>query len=413
MPSYVSPFTGDVIQPTDVAYRSVTLSANTQLQWPVNGTSTTDYVARIMDVTATTAGLSIYLPPANQASVGNDVLMRNIGANSFTVTTYNNNSVITTVAASTSKYIYLTANPDAYGTWSNLTFGTGTSSADAGSLAGLGLTAIGSTLNQSHQTTSLTAAYTFLSGDRSKAYVWTGGATTATLPQASSLGSNWFVLLKNNGTGSITISTSNSELFDGSLTKTFAPSDAAFIICTGTGFVTVGFGQSTQFLFNVLTKPVTGGAYTLSASEASNTIQIYTGTLASNVTVTYPPVVNFYVVSNQCSAGGFTLTLTTGIGGGATATVPAGGQATLVCDGTNFLNANTTQAGASAISLISGTVGSPSLNFSAETNTGVYRPGAGRFGISILGSQIVDVNASGLSITGTGTFSGGVSGGAF
>jgi len=86
--SYVSPFTGDVIQPTDVSFRAVTLSANIQLEWPINGNATDDYVARIMQVTATSAGLAMWMPPANQTSVGNDVLIRNVGANSFTVKDY-------------------------------------------------------------------------------------------------------------------------------------------------------------------------------------------------------------------------------------------------------------------------------------------------------------------------------------
>ena len=92
--SYNSPFTGNVVQPTDVSYRAVTLAANTQLEWPINGNATDDYAARIMDVTASSAGLSLYMPPANQASVGNDAMIRNVGANSFTVTTYNGNGKI-------------------------------------------------------------------------------------------------------------------------------------------------------------------------------------------------------------------------------------------------------------------------------------------------------------------------------
>ena len=46
--SYVSPFTGDVIQPTDVSFRAVTLSANTQLNWPSNSTTNTDFAARMV-----------------------------------------------------------------------------------------------------------------------------------------------------------------------------------------------------------------------------------------------------------------------------------------------------------------------------------------------------------------------------
>ena len=117
--------------------------------------------------------------------------------------------------------------------------------------------------------------------------------------------------------------------------------------------------------------------------------------------------------SNQTTAGGFTLTISTGAVGANTATVPASGQATLFCDGTNIFNANTTQAGGTSFSLVNGSAGSPSLNFGSETNTGIYRPGAGRFGISVLGTQIVDVNANGVDVTGTGNFTGGVSGGTF
>ena len=413
MTSYNSPFTGDVVLPTDVSFRAVTLSANTQLQWPINGNATDDYAARIMNVTATTGGLSLYMPPANQTSVGNDALIRNVGSNSFTVKTFDGNGTIITIAAGEAKYIYITANPDEYGTWGNIAFGTGTSAADAATLAGYGLLATGTTLNQSHPAISLISGYTFTDADRAQAYIWTGGATTATLPNASTLGNNWFLLFKNNGSGTVTIGTTSSELFDGSTSKSFAPGESAFIVCSGTQFVTVGYGQSSEFSFNVLTKPVTGGAYTLSASEASNTIQFYTGTLVSNVTVTYPPVVNLYVISNQTVSGGFSLTVTTGIVGGANAVIPAGGQATVICDGTNFYNANTTQAGATTLSLVNGTAGAPSLNFASETNTGVYRPGAGRFGISILGTARFDLSATGLTITGTGTFTGGVSGGAF
>lgn len=411
--SYNSPFTGNVVQPTDVSFRAITLTANTQLEWPINGNATDDYAARIMNVTASSAGLALWMPPANQTSVGNDALIRNVGANSFTVKDYNGTNTIITIAAGEAKYIYITSNANTQGTWGNIAFGTGTSAADAASLAGLGLVADGTTLNQSHPSQSLIAAYTFVVNDRAQTYIWTGGTTTATLPSAVTTGNNWFVLFKNNGTGTVTIGTTGGQLLDGQSNKAFAPGESAFIISTGTAYVTVGYGTSTEFEFGVLTKPVTSGNYTLTASEASNTIQFYTGTLSGNVTVTYPPVVNLYVVSNQTSAGGFTLTVTTGIGGSASAIIPTSGQATLICDGTNFYNANTSQAGATSLSLLNGSAGSPSLNFASETNTGVYRPGAGRFGISVLGNLVADVTSSGLAVTGTGNFTNGISGGAF
>ena len=155
--SYNSPFTGQVIQPTDVSFRDVTLSANTQLSWPINGNATDDYAARIMDVTATTTSLALWMPPANQTSVGNDALIRNIGANTFTVKDYAGTNVITTVAAGEAKYIYITDNPDEEGTWGVIAFGAGASAADAGTLAGYGLLAISNTLNQSAPVTTFSS----------------------------------------------------------------------------------------------------------------------------------------------------------------------------------------------------------------------------------------------------------------
>jgi len=394
--SYVSPFTGDVVQPTDVSYRAVTLSANTQLNWPSNSTTNSDYAARIMQVTASSGSLSLYMPPANQASVGNDALIRNIGANTFTVKDYAGVNTIVSVAAGESKYIYITTNPTAQGTWGVIAFGAGTSSADAATLAGYGLVASGATLNQSHPSSAITTGTTFAAADRAQTRVWGSGTGVATLPAAASLGNNWFTLFKNNGTGSFTISCTGGELIDGNSTKTFNPTESAFIVCTGTAYVTVGYGVSSSFVFTALIKAVTGGSYLLTNNEAANNIQTYTGTLVSNVTVTFPPVVNLYIVSNQTIDNGYTLTLTTGLG--FTATVPPGQQATLICDGTNFLNANTTQAGASTVSLLDGTVGTPSLNFAAETNTGIYRSASGHFNIAVGGAMAVDLTSTGMKV---------------
>jgi hypothetical protein len=409
--SYVSPFTGDVIQPTDVSFRAVTLTANTQLNWPSNSTTNADYAARIMQVTASTAGLSMYMPPADQTSVGNDALIRNIGANTFTVKDYAGTNTIVSVAAGESKYIYITTNATSQGTWGVIAFGVGTSSADAATLAGYGLVASGATLNQSHPSAAITSTSTFAATDRAQTRVWSGGAGTAILPAAATLGNNWFTLFKNNGTGSFIISCTGAELIDGASTKTFNPTESAFIVCTGTGYVTIGYGVSSQFAFTALTKNVTGGAVTLTNNEAANNIQEYVGNLTSNSVVTFPAVVNLYVISNQVTDNGFTFTVTTGLG--FTATIPPGQQATLICDGTNFLNANTTQAGASSLSLVDGTVGTPSLNFAAETSTGIYRPGAGELGISVLGTKRVGVTATGVSVTGSGTFTTGIAGGTF
>ena len=409
--SYNSPFTGNVIQPTDVSYRSITLTANTQLSWPINGNATGDYAARIMQVTASSAGLSLYMPPADQASVGQDALIRNIGANSFTVKDFTGLNTIITIAAGESKYIYITSNGDNQGTWGIIAFGTGSSSADAATLAGYGLVALNTTLNQSHPVTTTSNPTTLTSAYRAAALVWTGGAGTFTLDFATTLGNNWFTMVRNSGSGALTVAGQSGNTINGSTNIVLQPADSAMIVSSGTTFYTVGLGKSTLFNFTQLTKTVTAGTYTLTATEAANVVQKYTGTLSGNVTIILPATVQVYYILNATSAGPYTLTFTTGSGG--TATVPGSAQSILVCDSVNILNANTYLAGSTGISLSDGTVGSPSLNFATETSTGIYHATSGQLNVAILGVNLASFAATGLTISGSGTFTGGISGGVF
>ena len=408
--SYNSPFTGNVVQPTDVSYRDITLAATTQLQWPINGTSTDDAAARIMEVTTPNSAYYLLMPPANQASVGQDALIRNTGAQNLTVKDYAGANTIVTVAPGEAQYIYITDNADESGTWGIIAFGIGSSGADAATLAGYGLLAIGQTLNQSQPVTTFSNNYTAVDTDRSNTYVWTGGAGTLTLTLATTLGNNWFMFLRNSGTGALTVSGTSGDTINGSSSIVLQPSDSCIIVCSGSTFYTVGLGKSTQFNFTQLTKAVSSGSYTLTASEASNVIQKYTGALAGNVTIIVPPTVQVYYIVNA-TTGIYTLTISTG--SGANAVLTAGSQATLVCDSVNLYNANTVLAGSSNISLNNGAVGAPALNFGSEPTTGVYRNASGEFNIAILGVLRSTLSASGLAIVGSGNFTGGIAGGTY
>jgi len=408
--SYNSPFTGNVIQPTDVSYRDITITnTNLQLEWPINGTTTDDAAARIMEV-ATTGVSELWMPPANQSSVGNDALIRNTGGEDFDVMDYAGINTIVTVLAGEAQYIYITDNSTEEGVWGIIAYGIGSSGQDAATLAGYGLLAIGQTLNQSQPVTTFSSNYTALTTDRSSTYVWTGGAGTLTLTLASTLADNWFMFLRNSGTGALTVTGTSGDLINGSASIALQPTDSCILVCSGSQFYTVGLGKSTQFAFTQLSKAVLSGTYTLTASEASNVIQKYTGALTGNVTIIVPSTVQVYYILNE-TTNAFTVTISTG--SGATAVLTTGTQATLVCDSVNLFNANTILAGSSSISLINGSVGAPSLNFASETTTGIYRAASGEFNIAILGVLRSTVSASGLAIVGTGTFSGGVLGGTF
>jgi len=366
-----------------------------------------------MEVT-TTGGFGLWLFPANQASVGQDALIRNIGGEDFTVMDYAGINTIVTVLAGEAQYIYITDNGTEEGVWGIIAFGIGSSGQDAATLAGYGLIAIGQTLNQSQPVTNFSSNYTAVFADLANCYAWTGGAGTLTLTSATTLGNSWFMLVRNAGTGSLTITGSGGQLINGSGSIIFQPTDSAIIVCSGTTFYTVGLGKSTQFAFTQLTKAVTTGTYTLTAAEASNVVQKYTGTLSGNVTIIVPPTVQVYYVQNATVGGAsnYTVTLSTGLGG-STATIGSNQQSTLICDSVNLVNANTVLAGSTAISLIDGTVSSPALNYASETSTGLYRASSGEFNTAILGVLRSTLSATGLAIVGTGNFTGGISGGAF
>lgn len=401
--SYNSPFTGQVIQPTDVSYRAITLSSNTQLEWPINGNVDGDYTARIMNVTATGSGLELYMPPANQTSVGDDALIRNTGSNSFDVRSYNDQTAIVTIAPGEAKYIYITTNATTAGTWGVIAFGVGTSNVDAATLAGYGLLAVNNTLNVSHPVTTFSTDTTATTAFRAQSYVWIGGAGTLTLSSATTLGNNWFMLLRNSGSGTLTVATSGGQLFDGSTTVSIQAGDSCIIVCSGTAFYSVGLGKAAKFNFTQLTYPVTNGTYTLTTAEASNVILKFTGTMTGNVIVIIPQTIQVYYVQNTTDGtiNNYTVTLTTDVPGSAVAAIPAGQQATLVCDSVNLLNANTILAGSSAISLNDGTESVPGLAFALEPTTGIYRGAAGQFDISILGDGKFILDSTGLTIDGT------------
>ena len=412
--SYNSPFTGNVIQPTDVSYQRFILTTDLQLTWPINGSIANDAAARIMEVSSASSANELWMPPANQASVGQDALIRNVGAVPITVKDFTGANTIVTVAAGEAQYIYIITNATTAGTWGIIAYGIGSSSADAATLAGYGLIAIGQTLNQAQPVTTFSSNYTAVFADLANAYVWTGGAGTLTLSSAATLGSSWFMLIRNNGTGTLGVTGTGGNTINGSTSIVLQPSDSCVIVCSGTTFYTVGLGKSTQFAFTQLTKSVTTGTYTLTASEASNVIQKYTGTLTGNVTIIVPPTVQVYYIQNATVGGAsnFTITLTTN-SGGSVATIASNQQSTLICDSVNLVNANTVLAGSSSIGLIDGTVASPALYFGSEPSTGLYRAGSGEYNIAILGVLRSTLSATGLAIVGTGNFTGGISGGTY
>lgn len=338
MTGYSSVFGGTLIQPANFSFQSLTLTTNITTSWPMETNSAT-LIAATNEVSAASGGLSITMPSALLGSPGTGVVFNNIGANIFTVKDASGNTILTSAVGSI-WMIYLRTNLTAGGTWGILQLGAGTSSAQASSLAGAGLTVVGGQLAESMPYSTFNTNYTTGINDRAVTLMWTGGAGTLTLPTPSTLTSNWFIAVKNSGSGTLTIAPTSGTI-DGSASLAFSPNDSASIFTDGSNFYTFGHGQNPVFAFSNVSISVAGGGsdFTLSAGQQNQISYKFTGILTSNRNIIVPNTVQQYWVNNQTTGGSFTLTIKTAAGTGIT--MAQGAAAILMCDSVNVSNAST------------------------------------------------------------------------
>jgi hypothetical protein len=342
MPIYTDVFGGANIYPSEISYSAIALTVDVTLSWPEETSTNTNLATRIIDVTAASASLSIFLPDAKKSGVGNTILFNNQGAQTFLVKNAGGTQVAS-IAAGTVYQIYLTDNTTVNGLWESLQFGATTSTANASALAGTGIVAVGTLLSQSVPITQFNTNYTAGDSDRAKMYLWTGtGSGTLTLPSAATVGNNWFMYLRNSGGGQVTLTPSGVNTIDGLATKAYQPTESSVIISDGSNFYTLGFGQASVFVFDYTTIAIAGtGTYTLTGSELNRIVYKFTGLLTGNRIVVVPATVQQYWIDNA-TTGAYTLTVKTSAGTGLA--VGQGTRGIYYCDGSDVVDADTTTA---------------------------------------------------------------------
>jgi hypothetical protein len=339
MTIYQDVFGGANIYPSEISYSAITLNVDVILSWPEETSANENLATKIIDVTPSAAGFSIRLPAANKTGVGNTILFNNRGSDTFTVRNANGTQVVT-VAAGTLWQVYLADNSTVSGTWRSLQYGAATSTANASALAGTGIVAVGTLLSQSVPITAFNTNYTAGVADRAKMFNWTAAAGTLTLPDPTVVGNNWFIYLRNSGSGAVVADPPGLTTINGALFLSFQPGESAIIASDGANFFTIGFGQSATFAFDYTVINIPGtGTYTLTGSELNRVAYRFTGTLTGNRVVVVPATVQQYWIDNQ-TTGAYTLRIEPS-GGGTGFTVTQGSRVILYCDGTDVLNATT------------------------------------------------------------------------
>ena len=158
-----------------------------------------------MDLTATVVGLSVNIPDASQVSNGIQSVFVGVGATeTFTVKDADGGTIVT-VSSGEAWVVYLTDNSTSAGVWRFFELGAGTSTANAASLVGAGLQATGSILEQIVAPTSTSSVINWDDTDRATLTIWIGGTGTLNLPDPGVVESNWFAMIRNEGTGELSI----------------------------------------------------------------------------------------------------------------------------------------------------------------------------------------------------------------
>ena len=365
--SYTETFGGATLYPSGESYLTVALSASIELSWPTEQQiSGQDVVASIMDVTASTTGLSITMPDARAVSEGIQVVFTAVGGDDFDVVD-NTGGAIITLSDGEAWVLYLTDNTTQAGTWRSFQLGATVAAANAAALAGAGLKAISTTLNQRY-IVDLRAStpFTLVDADRAQLILYTSGAGVGNLPDPATVGSDWFCLLRNEGSGALVV-TPPSGTIDGLSTVTFNPGDSGYIITDGTNFYTVGFGSGgSGGAFGHVNVSLTGAGatYQLTPAEQDQISYTFIGVLGNDVLIEVPQTVQQYWVGND-TTGAFTLTIGTAVGTPLTLTQ---GEAYIVyCDGTDMVNAVSVPATSPASETVAGIA---ELATQAETDAG-------------------------------------------
>jgi len=395
MSTFTSPFTGDVIVPTDVSYYALSFSSNTQLVWPavVNGQQVP--ASRIMDCVATLGNLNIILPDATQGAVGTDILIRNLGLNDFVVTdAVGGQSVI--VAVGKSRYFYLTDNTSVGGVWANVEFAAGTSYADAATLQGAGLTTVSGRLATTQNIVNVSTTPIINDASRAATFVWNSGAGSFILPFIGSISTGWYIGFRNAGTGSLTIAPQTPTLINGQSTIVANPGDSGYIVydfSTG-GFITVGLTAPANVTFTSATYDVDSiPGSTFSLVTYAPIIQNYiaqTVSRTTNLTVTLPATTQIYILINATGRSDYDLEFVIEGSLSPALVVGTGNIATVLSDGqTLYL---LTSSATNIFYAVNGIAGAPSYSFLSDSTTGMYLPGTGILGLAANGMEIIDIN---------------------
>lgn len=289
MSTYV--FGGNPVQPSSVDYHFYDgFTSPLQLVWPSSFVDTETTQATVMQFNAQGAGKSVYMPQANQVGKGTSCIAYNMGTDPIDFYDFNGDTLLFTIDAGIAQWICVSGNDDEQGEWLTFVYGAGTSSADAGSLAGFGLISLPvtgevNTLNTQFQGVEAISSPNTISADnRAQLVVVIPGGEIINLP--GDMLNGFFFLLYNASGVIVTVNAPPGGSINGESSITLIPGRSCIVCYTIIDkYYTIGLESTEAQTLSLLTLPVTGSSIDLTQQQLLNNIIVFTGTLAFPCTV--------------------------------------------------------------------------------------------------------------------------------
>lgn len=442
MTLYTNPFGGNVVASAENSYNAITLTESGQtisLEWAINGNLSNAVAAAqfilVQRMTQDAGTAIIVLPPANQVSPGQDIILQN--STQFTLTIQDNGgNPILTVTPGTTYYLLVSDNTSAVGAWRTIAFGTAPVAVNTVGLAANGINAqafAGQLATGLAASQVLNNTRTIVNADRARILVYAGsGNSTFGLlaPNTYSQGgvSDFFVGISNISAAQLTIDPAGFFL-DGALaSKVVSPNESLLLFSDGSAFYTLGYGRQQSLAYNISSYPLTTrtvGTYSyvaqVSSVAASTLVAVTQGTGAgvANGLLLLPSANQVWYLQNQSS---LSIDVKTGDGSGAViATLP---PTPIGLSANNFSVVIVVGNSGQGVGPASGPVqlsqasfvasasdGTAKFTFNGATGSGLYRTAAGNVGIATqqggATTQAIDVFSTGTPAGTTVTIAGG------
>jgi hypothetical protein len=389
--SYVSYLPLDIRSPPTGKGSTILVWPSSYINVPYTSPTGQYYQSFAAAMKVTTAGgnaNTITLPDATQASPGQNIILANIGASAFNVLKNDGITPVTTVGVTPSPnivWILLTDTSTSNGEWFVVTFGAGTSMADAIALAGNGLVALAGKLNTDVPVIKTNGVPVIDATYRAKLVVYTGPPAIISLPLIASVPGGFYFSFHNQGSGNVIIQVNpaeptpipNTPTIDGNSSITVPAGASLTIVNDGLmlpsypNWWTLGFSDlSSSATVNNLDISGKGPLIDLDADAAEANIQNIFGTAIGTPSIFFP-IPGFWFIQNTTGGTG---NISVQFG---TSSIPVGPSYMIPNGQTQIFYADTTGMYPSPdylpnLYLSNGTAASPALSFVSSQNTGMF-----------------------------------------